>query len=284
MLLQTMGKINLYTHKYKFHADEVVGCAMLLSVSPSTKIENITRIDYDERPSFGLRDFVLDVCRKYDAIRFFDHHQNEIKKDGTDKATAGLVYKFLVDNYYIEDFKDLRDLVKMVDDNDVGYVPAAFGTLPDIINKMNSYDINNDDLQFEAFAKAVNFVKDLIDNMLKVNKVNQERIKNTKKMLENTTPVNGVVYLTTYPTGWRDIILEQTIDADIIAWYNESKDQYCAQVIPKEKDSFEPKGRALCWDEEGVSNDEIVFVHKGNFYVAAKTKEALLEYIEKYAK
>lgn len=80
--------ITVQTHDGKFHADEIVGCAIL---SLFEDVEVIRSRHYD-----GEVDFRLDIGLEYDPERgLFDHHQaGGVIIDGRAMATAGLVWRY----------------------------------------------------------------------------------------------------------------------------------------------------------------------------------------------
>ena len=74
------------THNKMFHADEVTAIA-LLEVFTDFEIE-VQRVDHDTK-DFSKYDFVIDIGKKFDGIKYFDHHQF---KGG--KSSAGLIWDY----------------------------------------------------------------------------------------------------------------------------------------------------------------------------------------------
>ena len=80
-------KINLLPNNNKmFHADEVTAIA-LLEIFTDYEIE-VERVNHDCQ-DFYKYDFVIDVSKKFDGIKYFDHHQF---KGG--KSSAGLIWDY----------------------------------------------------------------------------------------------------------------------------------------------------------------------------------------------
>ena len=101
------------THNKMFHADEVTAIA-LLEVFTDFEIE-VQRVDHDTK-DFSKYDFVIDIGKKFDGIKYFDHHQY---KGG--KSSAGLIWDYIGLN---EEYPKLSKLVDLVDRNDVGIEKA----------------------------------------------------------------------------------------------------------------------------------------------------------------
>ncbi|GMM28082.1 Myg1 protein [Martiniozyma asiatica (nom. inval.)] len=91
-----MSKVlQICTHSGSFHADEALAVYML-RLLPQYKHATLVRSRNPE--IWEASDIVVDVSGKYDAVKFFDHHQREFETTFNEKyqtklSSAGLVYK-----------------------------------------------------------------------------------------------------------------------------------------------------------------------------------------------
>ena len=283
--------IGLVTHFKGFHADEIMSTAMFMfAFRDAASGIAIKRVNY-QIPNEALdaivgENYIYDVGRIYNPEKGrFDHHQFSPAEDG--RASAGMVFDYLCGHKHIDDMlaSKLRPLVKMVDDNDIGVRAAEVGELPWIIAKMNSEDeIHNSD----NFLKAVGLVYEIIEKLSQeVEKVKAAvaRVDEAKIALAENTTDHVVLDLGEgYVEGWEEALTLSSNPAalmtDVVIWEDTTSGEYKAQTVPFGLSAavrFKKKGRSI-----GAASklpEDITFVHANEFFMVAKTKEALMKYL-----
>ena len=114
--MEILSSKTIGTHDGTFHADEVLGCAMLTNYTTEYKNAQIVRTRDEERLS--KLDIIIDVGKKFDvSTNRFDHHQREFNDTFDENhsirlSSAGLVYKYfgkeIVANlikFYVDKYK-----------------------------------------------------------------------------------------------------------------------------------------------------------------------------------
>jgi len=291
------------THWKSFHADDVVAGA-LLQYFLVKKLEifkhvDFKRVNYNKSTGKELQEIygngdnyvmVYDVGRMYDPENgLFDHHQFTKEEDG--RASAGMIFDWLVDEGVIDNTLkvSIEPIIRMVDDNDIGVKPAKNGELSWVIRYMNvDYDSSNSE-HLENYLTAVTMVTKVIESLDRNNeemKATIEAVKDTEVILDDGH-YHGLLF-DKFPKGWHSLPYNGVIkeDVDIILWYNENDDTWQAQTINKAPNDYSKRGRAIIVDEDYINDktNDITFVHKGEFFMVAKTKKALLTYLDKYLK
>jgi len=299
------NNLHMVTHWKSFHADDVTAASLLqyflvekLSIFKDAKL---SRVDYNKNSGEVLQEkynnentycMVFDVGRKYDPSNgLFDHHQFTKEEDG--RASAGMVFDWLVSEGAIDDALKLTlgPIIRMVDDNDIGVKPASIGELSWIIRHMNEPYDSDDRTHMAAFLKAMETVMSIIRSLDREN----EDLKATREAVANagqTLPSSDLKFIAlefdNFPKGWQKLVGDGTIpkNVDVIIWYNEPDDTWQAQTVNKSEGSFEKRGRAIKVDEDYISDpkNKITFVHKGEFFMVAKTRLAIMKYLELYLK
>ena len=291
------------THWKSFHADDVVAGA-LLRYFLTKKLEifkhvDFKRVDYNKFTGKELQEIygnddnyvmVYDVGRIYDPENgLFDHHQFTKEEDG--RASAGMVFDWLVDEGVIDDTlkASMEPMIRMVDDNDIGVTPAKSGELPWIIRHMNADYYSNDSTHLNSYLSAVTTITRVIKSLDETNekmKATIEAVKDAEVVLDDGS-YHSLLF-DKFPKGWHDLPYNGVIgkDVDIIVWHNENDDTWQAQTINEAPNDYSKRGRAISVDEDYIDDkaNDIVFVHKGEFFMVAKTKEALMTYLDKYLK
>lgn len=128
------GRVTVVTHNGIFHADEIIACIMIKLVFGE---ENVSILRTRDEKKFADADFVVDVGRKYDGVKFFDHHQriDESRPNGWPFASAGLVLRYFWPLFLVEETNDYEnfktnlmlgyDIYNMLDENLVRHIDAT---------------------------------------------------------------------------------------------------------------------------------------------------------------
>ena len=295
--------LTLVTHHKGHHADDVMAGALLtyflsdkLGIFTNVKLN---RVDYNKFTGNKLKDMysdeistaiVYDVGGIYDPNKgLFDHHQFTNQEDS--RASAGMVFDWLVEEGAIDSNLEqaMRPLIKMIDDNDIGIAPSKIGELSWIIRHMNvSYEC--DDFKHNvAYKNSVGFVIKIIKSLDKANEellVTAKKFQEAKKVLE-TKKFFGLEFAS-FPKNWQTFVNNNKHpnpkELDIIVWFNEPDNTWQAQTVNVSPTDFTKVGRNIQVDDGYINDVEngITFVHKGEFFMVTKTKEALYKYLNKY--
>jgi len=256
--------LNIATHNKLFHADEVSAVALLkIFVDKDIKVH---RVEHNTT-EFKNYDMVVDISRKYDGVKFFDHHQN---KGG--KSSAGLIWSYIG---LEKNYPKISKLVKLIDAHDVGDVKAGAFEYPNLIRCFNTNDIYDKSLQDSAFEEAVEFaikiftsLKDAQDEMLKAKDI----LKNS--YLFDNNP--AILYLDTFTKHWTTYINgELTPHIKAVVWEDENDAKFKVKVVPKRVGSFELNAKKLPQD------NSMEFVHSAGFFAVAKDEQSMQNYLKK---
>jgi uncharacterized UPF0160 family protein len=257
-------ELKIATHKGIFHADEVTAIA-LLKLFTDDEI-SVTRLKHDTK-DFSQYDMVIDIGRKFDGEKYFDHHQY---KGG--KSSAGLIWEYLGRE---DEYPTISKLIKMVDDNDVGITKAKPFEYSCLIKHFNSHNDIYGDEQENCFAKAVEFALTLLKSL----KQNDEEIKDAQSIVNNSFYFEGnrnIIELERYTRFWSRYINGQTTPGiKAVVWEDEADGNWKVKIPQKRAGSFELSAKPL------MQNSSMEFVHENGFFGVAKNKEVLLSYLQK---
>jgi len=266
----------VYTHKGVFHADEVSAIA-LLKVFYNDKID-VERVPH-QQDFTGIRNgevFIIDIGGLYEPETYsFDHHQ--FRPEDQVLSSAGMILLWLRTAGFIptELYQILRkDYISDIDLNDIGLKKSEPNELSSIVScynldKPNSYEQDN------AFEDAVSMVMRVFSS---VKRRYESDVKAKEKIL-SLKHSDGIMYSEEFVPGWNKALAGNNIGVEIFAWFDNETGEYKAQNVPLEVGSFDAIGRKIMYNKSDVK-DDVVFVHKGNFFIVTKTKEALLKYLE----
>jgi len=145
--------MEIATHKGMFHADEVTAIA-LLKVFTDEDI-TVSRVKGDTT-DFSSFDMVIDIGKKFDGVKLFDHHQY---KGG--KSSAGLIWDYIG---LQEEYLEISKLIKIVDDNDTEVIKAEPFEYSSLLHCYNHRDIYSQ-AQEKQFEKAIKFAQTILISM-----------------------------------------------------------------------------------------------------------------------
>jgi uncharacterized UPF0160 family protein len=191
--LDTMS-LRICTHSGSFHADEALAVFMLRLLP---KWSNASLVRSRDPAKWEESDIVVDVGGKYDAVKFFDHHQRGFEEtfsesSKTKLSSAGLVYKHFGKEIISEVVKttdskiiDLlyekiyREFIEAIDANDNGISKyeetseAKFKdrsiTLPSLVSNLNPFwnGEQSDDVFDSKFLVASDLMGNAFVNVVK---------------------------------------------------------------------------------------------------------------------
>jgi uncharacterized UPF0160 family protein len=282
MKLENIKKI--VVHNGTFHADDAMVVAMVRAFSG--KLIPVERVPHQADISYYLEDpkiLVADVGRRYEPEMLnFDHHQFK-QPEEENRAAAGMVFDWLVEQGVINSIleKNLRPLIKMIDENDIGVRPAQVGELPNIVAGFNR--VENETAQEAAFEYVIDMLMRIIGNYI-VEAAKELKAQVAAEKGEEVVP--GVLKVNvdgTAPYLILNYIAEHGPEnIDIIYWQDLNTKEWKAQVVPEAPGSFKRRGRGFQVIDplpEGIK-----FVHKAQFFMVAENENVLLDYIKNYTK
>jgi len=258
----------IVTHNGVFHADEVTAIA-LLSLFGETLIVP-ERLNHQTQ-NFDGYDFVIDIGRKFDGVKWFDHHQHQ-----GGKASAGLIWDYIQNTLGIKGkYPKIDSLIEMADRHDTGEKKAGDFEYPMIIASYNSEDIYSP-LQDEAFMEAVKFAIHFIGSLKK----SQDAVSDAAKVVEESKNLKDeglpdIVELKQFHRLWNTQLNgETTPEIEAVVWFDEKQKNWQAQVTPKKAGSFEFNGRKF------LPDDSMEFVHAAGFFAVAKDRDTIISFLK----
>ena len=251
------------THNKIFHADEVTAVA-LLEIFTDYEIE-VERVEHDCK-DFSKYDFVIDISKKYDGIKYFDHHQF---KGG--KSSAGLIWEYLD---LSDEYPKISKLIDLVDRNDVGIEKAKPFEFSSLIKCYNSRNLLSEE-QNQQFYRAVDFAKNVILSM----KDMEEGMIKAKDIINNSFIFNHnpkIIELSEFTPYWTSYINGTTMPfIKAVVWEDEDDNTWKVKVPSKTVGSFELNGKALKQD------NNMEFVHSNGHFAIAKDEITMIKYLSK---
>ncbi len=255
--------LNIATHNKIFHADEVTAVALLRLFTDDEII--VHRIDHDTE-DFTPYDMVIDISKKFDGDKYFDHHQN---KGG--KSSAGLIWEYLG---FEEDYPKISKLIKLVDDNDVGIQKAKPFEYSNLLKCFNSSKINSPEQNIQ-FEKAVDFSMTVLNSMAEF----AESLHAAKDIIRDSFMFDNnpkILELSIFTPHWGTYVnAKETPNIQAVVWEDKEDNNWKVRIPAKRLGSFDLHGKELTQD------DSMKFVHSSGHFGIAKDEATMIEYLEK---
>jgi len=255
--------LNIATHNKIFHADEVTAVALLKLFTTNEIV--VHREDHDTT-DLSSYDMIIDIGKKFDGIKYFDHHQY---KGG--KSSAGLIWDYLG---LEEDYVKISKLIKLVDENDTGIKKAKPFEYTNMIKCYNSKNISSEE-QDVQFHKAVDFAYTILKSMAEY----QDIFIEAKEIINNSYMFNNnknIIELSAFTPHWASYInWQKTPNIKVVVWEDKDENNWKARIAPKKLGSFELNGNELKPDET------MKFVHSSGHFAIAKDKDTLKSFLDK---
>ena len=258
--------LKIATHNKIFHADEITAIA-LLKVFTDHELE-IERIDHQSE-DFSSYDMVIDISKKFDGIKYFDHHQN---KGG--KSSAGLIWDYLGQAAM---YPKITKLIHIVDMQDTGVQKAGDFEYPSLIKAFNTHELTSS-VQEEQFYKAIAFAQTVLTSM----KHNQEELKRAEEIVKNAYYFQGnpkIIELDTFTPHWSSYI-NGIVQPSVLAvvWHDDDEENWKVKLTPKIPGRFELNTKPLKQDSS------MLFVHSSGHFAIAKDEAQMAQYLRKQIK
>lgn len=294
----------IVTHNSNFHADDAFAVACL-QIYLDKLGEKYTVIRSRDMEIIETGDYVVDVGGIYDEDdNRFDHHQESFKETGylgIPYSSFGLVWKHfgleVCENKNVWE-KMKREFVSVIDANDNGIDTAheaIKGLSPldpetFIMSYRPSYNERTDENLYKGFLQAVAFAKGFLEREIKKELVKEdmrsefEQILKSKKNILKTDNVK--VLLLPKPLPWKDFLGEDN-DFDFVVMEREDG-TWMASGVPIKMNSMKIKMVKKSWaglagaelsQKSGVP--DLIFYHKTGFLLVGKTRESVLEALQK---
>ena len=284
-------------HWGDFHADELTACALLktfyfgdeeqliLRAPHQDDVHELKKFIAAENPEAEI--FIMDVGRIYDPEqKLFDHHQFSAVE--MPLSSAGMIWKWLKENGFVNKYtiNELDEMIKKIDENDIGIRPAEAGEYSWLIRQFNAKNTYDHYKQSFQFFKALMFVNEILKNV----KSRSEEAMKAEVQLAELKPFKlneGDEFevleipdeMEEAKNMWQDVIynLPQFDNVDVIVRHKPETDEWSAQTVNAGPNTYAKRGRAI--NVVQPYPEDIVFVHKGKFFMVAKTRDALLGYL-----
>ncbi len=280
------------THDGTFHADDLFATATLSILNNG----NIKIIRTRDTKLIEQADIVYDVGGIYDKEKNrFDHHQEGgagFHLNGIPYSSFGLVWE-----KYGEEICGSKEVANKIEDRLVSSVDANDNGINLFEVKGNIAPYTIQDLFFsfrpswkeeqdddKSFLESISFAKKIINRAIIKMRDNLEAEHIVKKAYEESADKRVIIFNDSYP--WFEVINEYAEPLYIIS---KKGDNWRAEAVRKEKNNFEVrKPFPITWagkrDSEivkvtGVS--DAIFCHNGRFLIVAKSKEGIIELVEK---
>ena len=281
------------THNGGFHADDVFGVATLQLHFGTENVQVVRTRDED---IIVAADIVLDVGGVYDpANQRYDHHQNgaPTRDNGIPYAAFGLIWK-----HYGEQVSGSREVAEMIerrlvmpiDANDNGV--SLFETKHPDVSPLTVQDViglmkpvwNGTEVMDERFLEACTFARGILE---------RAKVQAVAELAESTLAKEVYEQATDKRILVSDTEVSPSLFTDhaevIFVVYPDENGKWDASAVRKERGSFETKlSFPEAWrglrDEELASASGItdaIFCHKAGFLFVAKSKEGVLEAVNK---
>lgn len=272
-----MESILAVTHNTRFHADEVMALAMLSVYYGKKGVNfNVKRLPHsntvEEAEEYLAGEpytYLIDTGRTYDGKKYFDHHQY---KGG--KSSAGLIYDYLVEqDPELFDIPVLAEVIKGIDDVDVGVNTGVVGDISHVISNMYLNEVTVDADFNLAYEMARTYIYNIVTRNEEL-KVNIDIIRR-----KGVVPGTSVVFLNEDITGWNRLIFGDDIKGiEAIVTTKRDKDEvaYVIKTVSREAGSYDKVGREI------VDDDLLTFRHKAGFIGKTNSKVDMLTYIMKH--
>lgn len=300
----------IVTHDSSFHADDVFAVATL-QIYLDKIGETYKVVRSRDKEIIDKADFVVDTGHVYDEEENrFDHHQESFKEVGyldIPYSSFGLVWKHFGKQICGEGavgkhvWTKLRnEFVTVIDANDNGIVTASEtikGLEPldpeiFIFSWRPHYNERTDENLYKGFTEAVKFAKGFLERQIKLAQAKEELrdefelVLKSKKNIFKTDSLKVLVL--PKPLPWKEFIDLENNDFDFVVHERENGD-YMAVGVPVARNSMKVKVKKNSWlglDAEALTEKsgvkDMVFYHKTGYILVAKTKEAVLEALEKF--
>lgn len=256
-----MSKL-IATHNKSMHADEVTAVALLKVFIDENIIVN--RVDHNTS-DFSNFDMIIDIGRKFDGIKYFDHHQY---KGG--KSSAGLIWDYIGLN---NEYPKISKLVDLIDKNDVGLQKAKAFEFSSLIKCFNLKNLNSIE-QDNQFDKAVDFAMTVINSMKNM----EEELIEAQDIVNNSFHFDSnpkIIELETFTPHWTSYINGNiTPKINAVVWEDREEGNWKVKIPSKRLGSFELNAKPF------KQSKDMEFVHSSGHFAIAQDEEQMKKFLK----
>lgn len=282
---------SIVTHDGKFHADEVMACAILqlaLGELSFVRTRNITKVMLEDEDCV-----VIDVGGEFDpSRRNFDHHMNNgpVRSSGVPYSSAGLIWDeyghLLTGGDHLARSKEWLHIDNKIEEIDAGdNGQGKFSPLQSIIAPFNGAWNEGSPVRDALFYEALSFTKTLLERWIVIAKA---KVRAEDIVLQAIEDSNDEVLVLPSAIPWHDVFFEKPRPHRFIIFEAGAHDWRVQCIPPSMKESFDqrlpfPKEWAGLVGEEfenvcGIK--DVKFCHKGRFILGTYTPQAALALIQ----
>jgi uncharacterized UPF0160 family protein len=259
------SNITIATHGGAFHADDLVGVAVLLALNPDAGVIRTRNLD-----KIATATYAVDVGGEWDGARGrFDHHQKgfaHTRADGTKYAAAGLVWSIHGAAYVASIASELtteqvervvtsvdEQLIRHVDMTDTGEGYSAQGQfgLSMLLANFNFSRLEEQRLpgppsdevrasrQFSQFMEALGFSQRLLRRLvlqLADEQLAEVQVRGSERLFDGRVLLLGATGL-----AWQNVVVNEMPDVLYVAYPDKADGGYMLQAVPTEVGGFVPR-------------------------------------------
>jgi len=258
-----MKKI-IATHNKSMHADEITAIALLHVFTEDEII--VKRVDHDTI-DFSAYDMVIDIGKKLDGKKFFDHHQY---RGG--KSSAGLIWNHLG---LEKEYPRISKFIKEIDMVDVGEKKATPFEYSSLVKSYNHpTDIYSEE-QDKRFEYAVEFAMIQIISMKEM----EDQMEEAKEIVSNSYYFNSmphVIELETFTKQWGTFINGSTMpEIKAVVWKDEREKNWKVKLTNAYVGS-----REFIHKQGLKASSNMEFVHSSGFFAIASNKAVMKSFLK----
>ena len=257
----------MVVHPGVFHADDVFCVAFATIKYGEVDVVRTAKFNEDDF------DYVCDIGRKYDGVKFFDHHQCVTPDE---KGVIPSAVNLLVKGLFTEEFDELNEkFLRGIAVQDNGQV-ELFSTYPNLlggwVHVMNPV-WDSEESPDTAFARAVELAIPMAEAAL-------ERVRSDRRadgeLAKATHHFDGKVLEFERFFPWIERVT--TLSVPLFVLFESNRGGWNVQCVPPSKeDSFKQR---LPLPEEWASGENhpkgMTFCHAGRFLASFETREDAL--------
>jgi uncharacterized UPF0160 family protein len=261
----TQSNVTIATHGGAFHADDLMGVAVLLALNPDAAVIRTRNLD-----KIATATYAVDVGGEWDSARGrFDHHQKgfaHTRANGTKYAAAGLVWSTQGAAYVASIASELsaeqvervvtsvdEQLIRHVDMTDTGEGYSAQGQfgLSLLLSNFNfsrleehrlpgpASDEVRASLQFSQFMEALGFSQRLLRRLvlqLADEQLAEVQVRGSERLFDGR-----VLVLEATGLAWQNVVVNEMPDVLYVAYPDRADGGYMLQAVPTEVGGFVPR-------------------------------------------
>jgi uncharacterized UPF0160 family protein len=308
----TQSNVTIATHGGAFHADDLMGVAVLLALNPDAAVIRTRNLD-----KIATATYAVDVGGEWDSARGrFDHHQKgfaHTRADGTKYAAAGLVWSTHGTAYVASIASELsaeqvervvasvdEQLIRHVDMTDTGEGYSAqgqfglsmllanfnFSRLEELRLPEPASDEVRAAIQLRQFMESVDFSGRVLRRLvlqLADEQLAEVAVRGSERLFDGR-----VLVLEATGLSWQNVVVNEMPDVLYVAYPDKADGGYMLQAVPTEVGGFVSR-KSLPESWAGLRFKDLaavtrvkssVFCHNARFIAGAGNRDDVLALAE----